>query len=651
MHACAVLAEFQLSPPVGRYWAYGAAAWILFALPLSLAGLGLIASRWLGSLKAELLPVVGLAAFVFIGGILNLLHIAFGCSIGLLLAVGFLEWVRCAWRRIRLLPAGDSAFGGLRSDPEILLLGLLLIGVLALTASSQISPTVFNWRDDLQKYFAHPVRMLETGTVFGSPLSSIGIETLGGLAFLHASVLICLPLQAINGVDTVLGLLLCLIPLFAFGARHRASRAVAAAAMASVVIIDPYYVNVSALYLGSALIMAAVILAAEGPRPGGNAAALGLVYAALVSLKPIFILFAAPHFVLLACMGFLQGGGPGRAAKWALTTAAWSAVFISPWIAVHLPHYLSPTVQHSPGSSAMVERSIHLLGLGPMPMGLTGLRAYTVLAVTLGVLVLLCLGLYPGARKGAVRQVGIAAAALIPIMVYPFMIFVFPRLVGYANADSEAVRYGIPIMIGVFPIALCVASATLEEGCPGMAPNTRMGVCFALGVAPLVLFSGTAAERFRDAATFGTFMPFPVAHQPELAVEMKYALGPGKQGDVQAQQALMPAGASVIAWINTPYFLDYARNTVFDAEPAGISTRWAIPPEADYILWEYRGSPDPQARTRQLVATLPAMDKRRATPLMDFDRVLWSRVKAGKVIFRNEEFLLVRTANARDKAP
>jgi hypothetical protein len=271
--------------------------------------------------------------------------------------------------------------------------------------------------------------------------------------------------------------------------------------------------------------------------------------------------------------------------------------------------------------------------------------------VTLGVLVLLCLGLYPGFRKGAVRPVGVAAAALIPIAVYPFMIFVFPRLVGYANADSEAVRYCIPIMIGVFPIALCAASAALADGCPAMAPNTRMGACFALGIASLVLFSGTAAERFRDAAAFGTFMPFPVAHQPELAEEMKYALGRGKQGDIQAQQALIPAGASVIAWINTPYFLDYARNTVFDAEPAGISTRWAIPPESDYILWEYRGSPDPQARTRQLVATLPAMDKRRATPLMDFDRVLWSRVKAGKVIFRNEEFLLVRTADARDKAP
>jgi hypothetical protein len=45
------------------------------------------------------------------------------------------------------------------------------------------------------------------------------------------------------------------------------------------------------------------------------------------------------------------------------------------------------------------------------------------------------------------------------------------------------------------------------------------------------------------------------------------------------------------------------------------------------------------------------MDRRRAIPLLDFDRELWSRVQSGKVVFRNEEFLLVRTAAARDKAP
>jgi hypothetical protein len=218
--------------------------------------------------------------------------------------------------------------------------------------------------------------------------------------------------------------------------------------------------------------------------------------------------------------------------------------------------------------------------------------------------------------------------------------------VGYADADSEAVRYFIPLAIAIFPVALCSAALALTEiGSPESA-HTRLGICVSLGLAALVSFSGTAAERYRDAAAFGTFMPFPVAHQPGLAEEMKYALSRAKQADVAAMQEKIPAGASLIAWINTPYFLDYSRNTIFDAEVAGISNRWATPPLSDYILWEYRGSASPQERTRKLVETLPAMNRRRAGPLIDFDRTLWSRVESGTVIFKNEEFLLARSASA-----
>jgi hypothetical protein len=146
-------------------------------------------------------------------------------------------------------------------------------------------------------------------------------------------------------------------------------------------------------------------------------------------------------------------------------------------------------------------------------------------------------------------------------------------------------------------------------------------------------------------------MPFQVAYQPALAEEMKYALSRAKLGDVREKQRMIPAGASLIAWINTPYFLDYSRNTIFDVEVAGTSNPWAVPPQSDYILWEYRGSADPQARTRHLVATLPAMERRRAGPLIDFDRVLWERVKAGTVVFRNDDYLLVRTAVAKRGTP
>jgi hypothetical protein len=646
-------AAFVPTPPEGSFWICGAAIWLIVVLPVCFSGLALMGARWmgLGRIRAELLPTVGLAIFVFAGGILNVMRLAFPCSIWFLLAVGFLAWAGSAWRRTRTFPSGMDLLGALKLKPDFMLLALVGIGILALTASSQLAPRVFNWHDDLQKYFAHPVRMLETGTLYGSPLSAIGAETLGGLAFIHASILLWLPIEAMNGADAVLGQLLCLVPLFAFGVRHKTSRAIAAVAMLSVVIIDPFYVNVSALFLGSALIMGAVMLTSDEASIEGSPVALGMIYACLVTLKPTFLLFAAPHFALIACSRFLGPDGMRGAVKWAMRTAGWSACFVSPWVVLHLPHYMARATLHVPGKLGLLHDRIQLLSLAPMAAGLTGLRAYTVLVLAIGVLAAVCLGAALRQRTGSVRLLGVAAAAVATVAAYPFMLFVFPRILGYADADPNAVRYFIPLAIAVFPIALCVAPEALEKAGLGLSPGALAGLCLSLGLASLVLFSGTAAERFRTASNFGTFMPFRVAYQPELAAEMKYALSRAKLRDVREQQQMLPAGASLIAWTNAPYFLDYSRNTIFDVEVAGISNPWAVPPQSDYILWEYRGSADPQARTRHLVATLSAMERWRAAPIIDFDRVMWDRVKAGTVVFKNDEYLLVRTAVTKPGRP
>ncbi len=646
-------AAFVPIPSEGSLWICGSAVWLIVVLPACFSGLALMGARWMGQgrIKTELLPTLGLAMFVFAGGVLNVMRLAFPCAIWILLAVGFLAWARSAWRLARAFPAGRVPLGAVKLKPEFVLLALVGIGIVALTASSQIAPRVFNWHDDLQKYFVHPVRMLETGTVYGSPLSAIGVETLGGLAFIHASILLWLPIGAMNGADAVLGQLLCVIPLFAFGVRRNTPRAVAALAMASVVIIDPYYVNVSALFLGSALIMGAVMVTSEEAGVADSPAALGLIYACLVSLKPTFLLFAAPHFALIACCRLVGREGARDALRWVVRTAGWSAFFVSPWVVLHLPHYLAPASLHASGTLGLLHSRIQLLGLGPTAMGLTGLRAYTVLVLVTGVLAGVFIGGAFRQRTGRARSLGAAAAALVTVAAYPFMLYVFPRVLGYADADPEAVRYFIPLAIAVFPIALCMAPQALEKAVPGLSPGTRAGLCLSLGLACLVLFSGTAAERFRNASNFGTFMPFQVAHQPELAAEMKYALGRARLGDMREKQRMTPAGASLIAWTNTPYFLDYSRNTIFDADISGIANPWAVPPHSDYILWEYRGSADPQARTRHLVDTLPAMDRRRAGPLIDFDRVLWNRVKAGTVVFKDDDFFLVRTATTAPPGP
>jgi hypothetical protein len=45
------------------------------------------------------------------------------------------------------------------------------------------------------------------------------------------------------------------------------------------------------------------------------------------------------------------------------------------------------------------------------------------------------------------------------------------------------------------------------------------------------------------------------------------------------------------------------------------------------------------------------MERWRAAPIIDFDRVMWDRVKAGTVVFKNDEYLLVRTAVTKPGRP
>jgi hypothetical protein len=643
MHPFAALAGFSLVRPEGSHWAWGAAAWFVVVLPLCLGGMGLVARRIpaIGPLGTALLPAVGLALFIFAGGLLNLAGLAGPLEIWILLAIGMFASLRAlaSWAGAR---KRWSATGGTAAVVAV------AAALLAVTLASQLAPRAYNWQDDLQKYFAHPVRMLETGTVYGSPLSAIGAENLGGLAFVQGSALVCLPLAGINGVDAVLGLLLCLIPVVALGISRPGLGAVGVLAVASTAIIDPYYVNVSALFLGSALVMASILASGTAqpgePFGGGSPALAGLIYAALAALKPTLLLFVAPHLAGVAIAASVAQGSLRAGVRWAVAASACTACFMAPWVLVHLPHYLAPGIPEGADHAALEHHALNLLSAEPFETGITGMRAFTLLAA--GLVVLAAVGLGVSRKTPSRPASGVAAGigGVVAAAAYPLMIFVFPRVVGYADADPIAVRYFIPLAIGAFPIALFAAEQSIEESAHPPSRASRVGICLLLGLASLAGFGGTAAGRYADALRYRTFLPYPGARDPALAQAMAAALGSAKQGEVRGLQAMIPPGASLVAWIYSPYFLDFSRNPIFDAEIAGISNRWAVLPKADYIMWEYRGSPDLASRVRRLAATFPPVNRGRIAPMLEFERALTDNLRTGTVIFHNEEYVLLRTA-------
>jgi len=85
---------------------------------------------------------------------------------------------------------------------RIIWIGLAAV-MIGLAVITQSAPSAFNHHDDYQKYFAHVARMVQTGTLYGSPMNTLGSETLGGQAFLQSPFVALLPIAYINTADAV----------------------------------------------------------------------------------------------------------------------------------------------------------------------------------------------------------------------------------------------------------------------------------------------------------------------------------------------------------------------------------------------------------------------------------------------------------------
>ena len=95
---------------------------------------------------------------------------------------------------------------------------------------------------------------------------------------------------------------------------------------------EPQYINISALYLGSALMMTAILMSSQ---ERSSPLALGLVYAGLISLKTTFALFVPLHLAAVIAARIWETRRWGPALGQGGLTAAWFVLFLSPWLIVH----------------------------------------------------------------------------------------------------------------------------------------------------------------------------------------------------------------------------------------------------------------------------------------------------------------------------
>jgi len=532
---------------------------------------------------------VGLGALMFLGGVLNLLRLAYGWVFDGLILGGILLAVYFRKSRPSLPQNRNEWF-------YVAVLGLVIALIIGFTISTQLPPRAYNFHDDYEKYFSHPVRMLQTGTLFGSSLTGIGIQTLGGQAFLHGIVLNHFPVQYINGVDAVFGLLLCLLLTVSAVPRRLAFLPISLLGLLMVFSINPQYVNVSALYMGSAFMMALILLFSRSNKPVGEGSnhlpppvLAGLLAAALVALKSSFVLFPVLQAAFFCAALILFRVNIRHISRWCLSTALMTFIFLAPWLLLHLPHYLHWSNAAAQSAVAVSTGEVlNLFSLDPLFYG-ASFAHYTVVALSIVVsaFALFLWKLTTRNPSNSANFAGLAASGSAIFVSYLFLVKLGSGLVDY----SVNLRYTIPFLIAGAP-AVITLSCVLAAG-EGSAKLRNFLVAAMLSLELLIVagFSENLVMRIKQASQSGNILAFSgLAAQPHF-LEYNREVLYGKVGSRVAEaQKRVPYGRKLVAWVMTPFYLDFKRNVIYDVDPSGLDSPWtAMPPEAEYFMMEYAG--------------------------------------------------------------
>lgn len=596
----------------------------LLILLASSHGLGFAVMKWGvrdGISHFSLLTVIGVACLMFLGGILNLVGLAYPAAMYALVLLGLVLFILSFFARFKILSQHGSF---LHSDDSARITSLLdrllplsLVALAVLFFAATLLPSdAFNFHDDFHTYVPRPLRMLQVGTLGGNPYELLGLDSLGAQAFLQGFILLALPVGYLPGFDAVFGLALAGLLLVTTARKFNLSWVYAVPAILTFLAINPQSVNVSALYSGVFVILGALLtsylLTKKLNEPGikkslGMAALVGVFIASLVALKTTLVLFAAIYCALF-CLGlFAIAQNKRRALLLSATTVLAATITILPWLLLHLPNYLaalgaplhSASTTNASGFSLPKGNVSKLFSTHDLFYGGSMLGYGSIILV----LVVLCIfSIFFILRSNHARQRGCALVSASACAAAVASYF----LGGLLFDPETAVRYVCPVLIAVLPFALLASSFNATEFARQRPESLAwVGKSSILAGAALVvaLFGNNLASRIELAYSKRTTLSFPVS---DAYIQYNlYVLSEKAQQATLKIQNQTEAGAKILAWISMPLHLDFARNEIQVVMEPGLINPWLDMPlsgnpaevvqylkkhEIRYILWKYRGA-------------------------------------------------------------
>lgn len=612
------------------------------------AGCWGIGSKFLDEKLHAMRILVGMAIFIFVAGVLNLFALAYLPVLVIPLVYGVLITTRSLVRYFR-----DRHVDRVPRKDYWIIAGFLLL-IWALCAVSVSFPEAYNFHDDYQKYFIQPVKMLATGSFYGSSLSTAGKEILGAQSALQAVFIGLNGISSINAFDAVFCLLLAAFLLMDFG-RERRQLLNSSLCAFLLVVIHPQYVNVSSIYSFVCFAIGVVIVHQRMLEGGPTtltlpyAMAIGAFYASMIALKTTYVFLPLAHFPFVVISFLCVGYRFASVLRWSLTASICGFVAILPWSIRTI--YL---FANAPGSDRLIIPVApdwgNMLLLFSSDKVVYGGAPLIYLSLLAGGFTLLLFGLATLKNRPTASDYSALTALLSALLVLVYFVaFVGNEL----HTFGTTLRYSAPFLIALIPISLLILGQKPlpESDYPAWTNRSYRILSILLPICLSSLWLPTKFGFLKQSFRCGSALAFSqVACDQHYIDYNRYVLNGAAKGRIKKLQELVPEGATIIAWLNYAHLLDFQRNKIIEVDTAGLSNPWAVMPDASYIMVDINGFAT--RRKSQLVKMLsrPGLyDVQIWKDTLDFIKYLETKVPVEAVLAKEQDIVVYKIKVAEDR--
>ena len=592
-------------------------------------GWGYVLVKWTSNRDRDdfaFLSVVGIAFLIFMGGILNLVRLAYPVALGILLLSGLIFFLFHYSAIAKNWLAASRASGSKRPQESRFLsghalpAGILIIAV-GFYAFTLLPVAAFNYADDFNTYIPRPFRMLQTGTLAGNPYEVLGTDSLGAHAFLQGFILLGLTIEYLQGLEAVFSFGLAGLLLLAIGKKFNLHWSYTALALIGFIVINPQSVNVSPIYLGSAFILGIILASCQlleqieksdsDAIPIMTVGILGLLLAGLLGLKNTFLIFALAYFTLFFMGLLFISTDKWKILKIGSLVMMASLAALLPWLALQATSFVSAVHIALHPSAAKVVNTFTSLQGDISALFSTEDLVYGGSYLSYGIIVLMLalIGSYSLFRvvgnRVAPHQRGYFLVAMAScaasIVNYSFLGFITPPWL--------VVRYSCPVLIATLPFAWLVASIsdtkTLHPAKSIKLHSIKSALMLSMTLLVVVLFWSNFVVRIERAYYQHMTLSYPI--WDNYIEDSRLAISPDAKKEIREIQYKTQPGQKILVWISWPMHLDFSRNEIYSVTSGSLVNPWFDMPlngnandlvqylkgqGVSYIMWEHQDYDD-----------------------------------------------------------